>query len=83
MKILFVSPYLPYPIISGGHARVYNLMKQLAVRSHDLYLVANQRYEVTEEQQRELARLCYLECMPCPCSRCRPCLTTVRCWQMP
>lgn len=59
MKILFVSPYLPYPIISGGHARVYNLMKQLAVRSHDLYLVANQRYEVTEEQQRELARLCH------------------------
>lgn len=30
MKILFLSPTVPYPLIDGGRIRVYNLLKQIA-----------------------------------------------------
>lgn len=39
MKILMLTPYLPYPPSSGGQVRSYNLMKHLS-RNHELYLVA-------------------------------------------
>ncbi|OGJ16610.1 MAG: hypothetical protein A2632_00925 [Candidatus Pacebacteria bacterium RIFCSPHIGHO2_01_FULL_46_16] len=29
MKILMLTPYLPYPLLSGGQIRTYNLLKQL------------------------------------------------------
>jgi len=30
MKILMLTPYLPYPLLSGGQIRTYNLLKQLS-----------------------------------------------------
>ncbi len=30
MKILMITPYLPYPLVSGGQIRTYNLLKNLA-----------------------------------------------------
>jgi len=39
MKILMLTPYLPYPLLSGGQIRTYNLLKQLAAK-HDVTLFA-------------------------------------------
>ncbi len=39
MKILMLTPYLPYPPSSGGQVRSHNLIKHLS-RNHELYLVA-------------------------------------------
>lgn len=30
MKILMITPYLPYPLVSGGQIRTYNLVKNLS-----------------------------------------------------
>lgn len=32
MKILMITPYLPYPLVSGGQIRTYNLLKNLAAK---------------------------------------------------
>jgi glycosyltransferase involved in cell wall biosynthesis len=53
MRILFICPYLPYPIVSGGHTRVYNLLKLLS-RKHQVHLVAYQRGPVSGEQMAML-----------------------------
>lgn len=47
MKILLVSSYLPYPLINGGHIRLYNLLKSLKDR-HEITLICEKR-----EYQRE------------------------------
>ena len=39
MKILMLTPYLPYPLLSGGQIRSYNLLKNLA-KKHQITLVA-------------------------------------------
>jgi glycosyltransferase involved in cell wall biosynthesis len=57
MKILFVCPYPPYPVISGGHTRVFNLIKQLSSR-HRICLLAYNRDPVSEEQRHVLEKYC-------------------------
>ena len=37
MKLLMLTPYLPYPLYSGGQSRSYNLLKNLA-RKHEIAL---------------------------------------------
>jgi len=32
MKILMITPYLPFPLVSGGQIRTYNLLKNLAAK---------------------------------------------------
>ena len=49
MRVLVVSPYVPYPPRAGGQVRIWNLAKQLAKR-HTLDLLAFA--ESQEEQQR-------------------------------
>ncbi len=39
MKILFLSPTVPYPLTDGGRIRVYNLVKQIA-EQNDVSLLA-------------------------------------------
>ena len=39
MKILMLTPYLPYPLHSGGQIRTYNLLKKLA-KDHEVTLYA-------------------------------------------
>lgn len=39
MKILMLTPYLPYPLLSGGQIRTYNLLKKLAEK-HEITLFA-------------------------------------------
>jgi glycosyltransferase involved in cell wall biosynthesis len=57
MKILFICPYLPFPLISGGHTRVFNSLKHLS-RSHQIHLLAYNREPVTWEQESELKKYC-------------------------
>ena len=39
MKILFLSPTVPFPLTDGGRIRVFNLLKQIAAKS-DVTLLA-------------------------------------------
>lgn len=44
MKILMLTPYLPYPPSSGGQIRSYNLIKQLS-KKHQITLCALIKYD--------------------------------------
>ena len=57
MKILFVSPFLPYPPVAGGHAEIWGWMKRLAAR-HELAFVGFYEREAEAENVAEVARLC-------------------------
>jgi len=50
MKILMVTPYVPYPPSSGGQIRTYNLLKYLS-RNNEITLVA--LYKNNEEKKYE------------------------------
>src|SRR3989344_1590537 len=39
MKILMITPYLPYPLVSGGQIRTYNLLKNLS-KKHEITLAS-------------------------------------------
>lgn len=39
MKILMITPYLPYPLVSGGQIRTYNLLKNLSLK-HQITLAS-------------------------------------------
>lgn len=38
MKVMMIVPYFPYPLVSGGQNRTYNLLKHLS-SSHEITLV--------------------------------------------
>lgn len=57
MKILIVSSYLPYPLFSGGHVRLYNILKELA-KKHEITLVCEKRKNQTEKDIEEVRKLC-------------------------
>lgn len=44
MKILMVTPYLPYPLFSGGQVRSYNIIKELS-KKHEITLFCAIRNE--------------------------------------
>lgn len=51
-----LTPYLPYPLLSGGQTRTYNLLKKLA-SSHEITLFAFIRKESEKEFLPELTKL--------------------------
>ncbi|MEM4230340.1 MAG: glycosyltransferase family 4 protein [Candidatus Pacearchaeota archaeon] len=57
MKILMVSSFLPYPLFSGGHIRLYNLIKNLSPE-YKVTLVCEKRDYQTEEDIREVEKIC-------------------------
>ena len=57
MKILMVSSFLPYPLTSGGHIRLYNLIKNLSNR-HNITLICEKRDYQTEEDVDEIKKIC-------------------------
>lgn len=57
MNILVVSSYLPYPLTSGGHIRLYNLLKQLA-KNHTLTLVCEKRQFQANDDIKEVKKFC-------------------------
>lgn len=57
MKILMLTPYLPYPPSEGGQVRSYNLIKLLSER-HQITLVSFSRQHNTPEQIAHLEQFC-------------------------
>lgn len=57
MKILMVSSYLPYPLYSGGHIRLYNLIKNLSGK-HEITLVCEKRNYQTQKDIDEVSKIC-------------------------
>ena len=55
MKILFVSPFLPYPPVAGGHAQIWGWMTRLAAR-HELAFVGFYEREAERANVAELER---------------------------
>lgn len=57
MKILMLTPYLPYPLLSGGQIRTYNLLKKLAAK-HQVTLFALIKEESERQFIPELEKYC-------------------------
>lgn len=56
MKILFLSPTVPFPLTDGGRIRVFNLLKQIAEKS-DVTLLALETQPTDAEGVAELQQL--------------------------
>lgn len=57
MKILMLTPYLPWPLHSGGQIRTYNLLKNLA-NKHSITLFSFIRDEQERENAKKLEPFC-------------------------
>lgn len=57
MKILLISSFLPYPLYSGGHIRLYNIIKELSVH-HEITLVCEKRAYQTEQDIEAVKKYC-------------------------
>lgn len=57
MKILMLTPYLPYPLLSGGQIRTYNLLKSLRSK-HEITLFAYIRKDSESHYIPELEKYC-------------------------
>jgi len=57
MKILMLTPYLPYPLLSGGQIRTYNLLKKLA-NKHEVTLFSLIKNEEEKKYIPELKKYC-------------------------
>ncbi len=57
MRILIVSSFLPYPLYSGGHVRLYNLIKELG-KTHAITLVCERRSYQTQQDIDEVKKIC-------------------------
>lgn len=57
MKILMLTPYLPYPLLSGGQIRTYNLLKKLK-NKYEITLFSFIRSEKEKGYLNELRKFC-------------------------
>ncbi|MEK7581077.1 MAG: glycosyltransferase family 4 protein [Patescibacteria group bacterium] len=57
MKILMITPYLPYPLVSGGQIRTYNLLKNLSSK-HKITLVSFIREPKEKQYLKDLKPFC-------------------------
>ncbi len=57
MKILMVSSYLPFPLLSGGNIRLYNLLKPLS-KKHKITLICEKRPNQTDADVKEVEKIC-------------------------
>ena len=58
MKILMLTPYLPYPPSSGGQVRSYNLIKNLA-KDHQITLFSLIKHDSELKYVKELEKFCF------------------------
>lgn len=58
MKILMLTPYLPYPLHSGGQIRSYNLLKNLS-QNHQITLFSFIRSKSETKHIKELKKFCH------------------------
>lgn len=57
MKILMITPYLPFPLVSGGQIRTYNLLKNLS-KKHKITLVSFVREPREKDYLKHLKPFC-------------------------
>lgn len=57
MKVLMITPYLPYPLTSGGNIRTYNLLKNLSAK-HEITLFSFYRKPEEEAYVEKLQPFC-------------------------
>jgi len=57
MNILLVSSYLPYPLFSGGHIRLYNLIKELSSK-HRITLICEKRDYQGNNEISQVQKFC-------------------------
>lgn len=57
MKILMLTPYLPYPPSSGGQIRTYNLLKYLS-KNNDITLISLYKYSYERDYLKHLQQFC-------------------------
>ena len=55
MRILFVSPFLPYPTVAGGHRQIWTWLTRLA-KAHDTAFVGFYEREMEAANANEIAR---------------------------
>jgi polysaccharide biosynthesis protein PslH len=58
MKILMLTPYLPYPLMTGGQTRSYNLIKRLSEHGHEITLFSLIKDESEKQYIGELEKFC-------------------------
>jgi sugar transferase (PEP-CTERM/EpsH1 system associated) len=63
LHVLMLTPYLPYPPVSGGRMRTYNLVKHLH-EDHDVTLVCFGRPEEQALDWSPMAALCDMHVVP-------------------
>lgn len=57
LSLLWTLPYLPWPITSGGKARQFHLIRELAERGHAITLLVQSKTPADAEVRRVLAPL--------------------------
>lgn len=57
MRILLLSSFLPHPLFTGGHIRLFNLIRELSKR-HDITLLCERRDYQKEEDVAALEKIC-------------------------
>ncbi len=57
MRVLMVTPYLPFPPVSGGQVRSFNLIKNLA-KKHEITLFSLIKSSEEEKYVKELEKYC-------------------------
>lgn len=57
MKILMITPYLPFPLSSGGQIRTYNLLKKLSEK-HQITLFSFIRHKSEQNYISHLLKFC-------------------------
>lgn len=58
MKILMLTPYLPYPLLTGGQTRSYNLIKRLFSLGHEITLFCLVKSSSERQYVGQLQKFC-------------------------
>ncbi|OGE72224.1 hypothetical protein A3H40_02485 [Candidatus Daviesbacteria bacterium RIFCSPLOWO2_02_FULL_38_15] len=58
MRVLMLTPYLPYPLLTGGQTRSYNLIKRLSQLNHEITLFCLIKDKNEREFVPELQKFC-------------------------
>lgn len=58
MKILMLTPYLPYPLLTGGQTRSFNLIKRLSSLGHEITLFSLIKNDDEKQYAGELQKFC-------------------------
>lgn len=58
MKILMLTPYLPYPLLTGGQTRSYNLIKRLSSLGYEITLFCLIKDNDEKQYVGELEKFC-------------------------